>query len=57
MSKSKGMETSLQWEHEPMSKIPFTVFRGHEESINCLRFVRGAKEILSASEDTGKRIQ
>jgi len=52
MSKSKGMETSLQWEHEPMSKIPFTVFRGHEASINCLRFVRGAKEILSASEDT-----
>lgn len=27
------METHLGWEQEPMSKIPYAVFRGHEGNI------------------------
>jgi WD40 repeat protein len=46
------MESNLEWKQEPMSKIPFALFEGHEASVNHLRFVRGAKELLSASEDT-----
>ena len=26
----KKMESNINWEQEPMSKIPYAVFRGHE---------------------------
>ncbi|XP_078475579.1 WD repeat-containing protein 88 [Lampetra planeri] len=45
-----------QWEHEPLSKLPFKVLRGHAGCINCCHFGFGDTRAVTCSEDHTAKI-